>query len=556
MTSKGIEIPLVVDTAKALGPVEKVGDAFDQVADSLDDVAKVSGQAETKVTADMRDVAQAGDKAADKVDTSFKSAFDEVRTRSKKAGDDLGDNVKRGAKDADEGVSALKENTASNAKEMGASFQDVGSALDALQGLSAEALEGFGPAGIAAGVAVAAGIGLATQALQAAADKANKLTEDATALADTMSDPDLAQRATDLRDRFDEVAKAVSDVRSIWEVWQPRAITNAEDFASAVKAGAVSADDLMSAFTETDPIKRVQALKDVSAELAEGLKKATYEAQRSDLVQKQAGESDIARSQRLGRVQEAIERASKAIADETATQEASLEITKALAIAKGQTVEAYQAEQAAAEAHAATVDAETAAIKSAADPVSVYNNLLAKKQDAEKTAAEATAAATEDSKDSWEDYAQAVTVTVDDLIQTFLDQAAQAQQFETNLATIAANGGQALADELRAKGPEVAAAAAATIAESGPQKMAQVIAAYSAATGAKMGADMAAQLAGQTPAVQAAMTSVIQGVKPPSILLSVDMTDAERQLFEFMNRKNVVSVDIKTVVRPGQAVAW
>lgn len=507
--SAGINIEFVSDVRKFLGGTSDVEGALGKVSDALDEVAKDAQKSGDKAAESMseagKDMARSTETATEKMEKSFSEVAAAAKASGKAAGDDLGEHVKRGAKDADEGVSALKENTASNAKEMGASFQDVGSAIDGLQGLAAEALEGFGPAGIAAGVAVAAGIGVATQALQQAADKANKLTEDATALADTMADPDLSQRASDLRDRFDEVAKSVSDVRSIWEVWQPRAITNAEDFAAAISSGAVSAQTLMSAFTETDPARRVQALTDVSGQLQTALAKTTKEYQRSDLVQRQAGESDTERSQRLGRMVEAIGRAQKAVQDETATQQAALQIEQALATAKGQTIEQYQAEQKATEKAAETASSYASALASTADPVSVYQDLLSKKQEAEKAAAEATAAATKDSTDSWTDYAKDVAVSTQDLIDQWNAQAAQAEQFTANLAVIAAAGGQALADDLRAKGPEVAAAVADTIAKSGPDEQKAAIDAYARASGAAAGQALADGLASKSGAWAAAI---------------------------------------------------
>ncbi|MCG2797716.1 MAG: hypothetical protein L6367_04160 [Cellulomonas sp.] len=505
----GINIEFVSDVRKFIGGTSDVEGALGKVSDALDDVARDAQKSGDKAAESMseagKDMARSTETATEKMEKSFSEVAKAAKSSGKTAGDDLGEHVKRGSKDADEGISSLKENTAQNAKEMGASFQDVGSAIDGLQGLAAEALEGFGPAGVAAGVAVAAGIGVATQALQQAADEANKLTEDATALADVMGDPDLTQRAADLRDRFDEVAKSVSDVRSIWEVWQPRAITTAEDFAAAIQSGAVSAETLMSAFTETDPVKRVQALTDVSGELEKALAKTTKEYQRSDQAQRLAGESDTDRSQRLGRMVEAIGRAQEAVQDETATQQAALEIERALATAKGQTLEQYQAEQKAAEKATETASAYAAALESAADPVSVYQDLLSQKEAAEKAAAEATAAATEDSTDSWTDYAKDVAVSTQDLIDQWNAQAAQAEQFTANLAIIAAAGGQALADDLRAKGPEVAAAVAETIAKSGPEEQQAAIDAYARATGEAAGQALADGLASKSGAWAAAI---------------------------------------------------
>lgn len=500
--SAGINIEFVSDVRKFLGGTSDVEGALGKVSDALDEVAKDAQKSGDKAAESMseagKDMARSTETATEKMEKSFSEVAAAAKASGKSAGDDLGEHVKRGAKDADEGVTALKENTASNAKEMGASFQDVGSAIDALQGLSAEALEGFGPAGIAAGVAVAAGIGIATQALQQAADKANQLTENAVAMAATMDNPDPAQRASDLRDRWNEVATAIADARSLWEVWQKRAVTNIEEIATATADGKVKITSMYAAFTETDPTKRLAALRD-------SLDQVNDRLDDQDIVTAKAMIQTSEHERVLDRQRTALQHTKGVLEEEIATQQAATQIEQALAAAKGQTIEQYQAEQKAAEKATELATAYASALASAAEPVSVYQDLLSKKQEAEKAAAEATAAATKDSTDSWTDYAKDVSVSTQDLIDQWNAQAAQAEQFTANLAVIAAAGGQALADDLRAKGPEVAAAVADTIAKSGPDEQKAAIDAYARASGAAAGQALADGLASKSGAWAAAI---------------------------------------------------
>lgn len=500
--SAGINIEFVSDVRKFLGGTSDVEGALGKVSDALDEVAKDAQKSGDKAAESMsesgKDMARSTETATEKMEKSFAEVAKAAKASGKSAGDDLGEHVKRGAKDADEGVTALKENTASNAKEMGASFQDVGSAIDALQGLSAEALEGFGPAGIAAGVAVAAGIGIATQALQQAADKANQLTENAVAMAATMDNPDPAQRASDLRDRWNEVATAIADARSLWEVWQKRAVTNIEEIATATADGKVQITSMYAAFTETDPTKRLAALRD-------SLDQVNDRLDDQDIVTAKAMIQTSEHERVLDRQRTALQHTKGVLEEEIATQQAATQIEQALAAAKGQTIEQYQAEQKAAEKATELATAYATALASAAEPVSVYQDLLSKKQEAEKAAAEATAAATKDSTDSWTDYAKDVSVSTQDLIDQWNAQAAQAEQFTANLAVIAAAGGQALADDLRAKGPEVAAAVAETIAKSGPDEQKAAIDAYARASGAAAGQALADGLASKSGAWAAAI---------------------------------------------------
>ena len=143
--AKGISINFLADVRDFLKGTKNVEDSLDDVADSLDDVAKEGEQSTGKLEDGFRELAKA----------------------SKRAGDDVGDNMDKGFKKASEGADALSENSKSNAKEVAASFDgSVQSIADGFQGLAAEAFEGFGPAGVAAGVLVAAGIGLATAEIQ------------------------------------------------------------------------------------------------------------------------------------------------------------------------------------------------------------------------------------------------------------------------------------------------------------------------------------------------------------------------------------------------------
>lgn len=143
--AKGISINFLADVRDFLKGTKNVEDELDDVADSLDDVAKE------------------GEQATEKLEDSFK----ELAKAAKKSGDDVGDGMKKGFKEASEGAKDLSENTKANAKEVAASFDgSIESIADGFQGLAAEAFEGFGPAGVAAGALIAAGIGLATAEIQ------------------------------------------------------------------------------------------------------------------------------------------------------------------------------------------------------------------------------------------------------------------------------------------------------------------------------------------------------------------------------------------------------
>ena len=149
-----INIPINGDASKFIRETEDVEQALEKVSDSLDDMAR-----ETKKGADKAD--DAVDKLAD--------SFDEARRSVKKleeAGDQAGDSVRKSMKHAEEGVDEFKSEAAQTAKESAASFDGSFESIgDVIQEVAANAFAGFGPAGAAAGIAVAAGAGVMIEAI-------------------------------------------------------------------------------------------------------------------------------------------------------------------------------------------------------------------------------------------------------------------------------------------------------------------------------------------------------------------------------------------------------
>lgn len=546
-----IEIEVDAKTSGAESGLGKVADGLDDVGDRLDQVgdgAKTSARTTERALDGIGDAAQDTARKADKLDRDLTQALDGISRESRRAGDDLGRNIQRGAQEADEGVDTLKENAGSNAKEIAASFDgSFEGMVDGIQGFVAEATEGFGAVGLLGGVGLAAAIGIGLNALTEAAEKANALTEEATGLSESIASAETASDAVAiLRDRFNEVANEIGDARSIWEVWQPRAVTKAEQFADAIRLGSLNAVALTDAFNNPDPVARLEDLRSVVADLQRNITDAQDAQIGWNETTGVAEEVDSSLTRQLQNRIDVSKAAKDILDDEVATQEAANAILEAKAAALGKTVAEYREHTAALEDTNAAQEAFTAALAAAADPVSVYEGILAAKNDAEKAAAEATAAATKSTTDSWEDYAKAATISVDDLIAEWNRQAEAAAAFEANLAIIAANGGQAMADELRAKGPEVGAAAAAALAEAGGSRVQEAAEAYGRANGQRVGQGTASGITGQQSAVQGAVDGLHRGIRVPSLNMPIkaDISDAEREiaLFAGRARRTVVTI--------------
>lgn len=177
------------------------------------------------VSDELETVAKTGDDGLESLADKLKEARKEAEKTSA-AGSDVGKNFKKGTDDASEGVKDLNENTKANLKEVTASFDgSVESIADGFQGLAAEAFEGFGPAGVVAGAALAAGIGLATAEIQKS-EEAAKLAK---------------QRVAELGTAFIESGADVAQIEAFQEALQG-IITNADD-------ATVKIDDLRK-FTE------------------------------------------------------------------------------------------------------------------------------------------------------------------------------------------------------------------------------------------------------------------------------------------------------------------
>lgn len=167
------ERDLIRGAGDAETALEGVSDALDDIANAGDD--KVSFADAVREANRLED---AGEQAGRAIDAGMDRAADEVDRLGDKMRDaerrnrDLGDAGQRAGRDIDdsmdrasEGVDEFRDEANSTAREAAASFDgSAESIVDAFQEVAANAFAGFGPAGAAAGLAAAAGIGLVVAA--------------------------------------------------------------------------------------------------------------------------------------------------------------------------------------------------------------------------------------------------------------------------------------------------------------------------------------------------------------------------------------------------------
>lgn len=171
MASEGASIRIDVDPKKAVEGIEDVSDAVDKITENLDDVGKEGVKDVDKLEKSISDLNREALKTGDEFEKS------------------VGKKFKDSTKEAEGGLKNFKEEAHSTAKESAASFDgSAESIVDSFQEIAANAFEGFGPAGALAGLALAAGIGLATAAFGQSQEEAQKAKERISELATALID--------------------------------------------------------------------------------------------------------------------------------------------------------------------------------------------------------------------------------------------------------------------------------------------------------------------------------------------------------------------------------
>lgn len=579
----GIKISFIEDVSSFLRGTESAERALDDVASSLDELAadaqrqsREAGDALTRgleagaqdaeravtgvndaVTGLSRTVDQHADTAGrnlargvdagadtatdsvQQLERSFRDLAGGVRRDANAAGDDLGASVRRGAQEASEGTDALRENAGANAKEVAASFDgSANSIADGFQGLAAEAFEGFGPAGLAAGVAVAAGIGLITSGMQKAKEEAQETAEGIADVAGELIDlGSLKLDNSNVLDNLKEAATTAEDGKVRLNEWADAARKAGVDFTTYARGLAGDSESLKASYAEVTAKQRA---------LDEGLGEfvRTYNGAGDAATVYYGKTFDVARA--LDKARESLEAQDGSLNQASETAQRFNEVSAGLADTTANTTAQLGAQRdTTADLTRTTADATaqhaeySAALEASADPVAVFTGLLADEQAALDESARKTAASSASKTDSMETYASKAKVTTNDLIKEWNRQAREAEQFEANLAEIAANGGQALADELRAKGPEVAGAVAEVIAKAGPEKQRKAIDAHARATGQDISKAAADGIRDSSDKVAGAVQAVISGIPTPTVPVDVDLTAAKRTLNAWSPRVTV-----------------
>lgn len=188
-----ISIKIGANASEAIREARRAGDAIEGIGDSLDGLTRDSqrssreaAQALDAIPDGVRDAARDVDRQSrklgdglgdgvdrgvkdaegslDRLERSFKDTVRDVQRTDGKGGlgSSIGESTKKGVGEAKEGLHEFRDESNSTAKEAAASFDGSAASIgDAFQEVAANAFAGFGPAGAVAGLAAAAGLGLA-----------------------------------------------------------------------------------------------------------------------------------------------------------------------------------------------------------------------------------------------------------------------------------------------------------------------------------------------------------------------------------------------------------
>lgn len=152
------------------GVIEPLEDALEV----LEDIGSDGGRDLDK----LEDAARDAQDQTEKVKREFSDLAKEIRETGRKAKTDFGDKVKDATDTASEGMEEFKDEGTGTAKEIAASFDgSMESIAGGIQEVAANAFAGFGPAGAAAGIAAALGLGVVLEEFTKQQEAADELKE-------------------------------------------------------------------------------------------------------------------------------------------------------------------------------------------------------------------------------------------------------------------------------------------------------------------------------------------------------------------------------------------
>lgn len=392
----------------------------------LTDLTQLETDKAARGFADIAQAAEKTDTRVERVDDTVRGLMDRLEQLGRTGRAGL-DKIDDGAKKAGQGLDELKSEAGATGREAAASFTGGFDDIpDALQEVAANAFAGFGPAGAAAGIAAAAGIGFLVSALQSSADEANATKERVIELAKEIDQAGGTLANLDIAARIRDWSVEIADNKSWWELWQESNVTNLEAVKEAADRTGVSFVDMARGMSGTDAAAARRAIDELNAKLRANADAAAA-ASRANGTNRI---SSVATAKALAAERDALESAKDELVAKAGVTEDAIRLADLMADATGRTAAAEEEARKALQDHSAAIDA-------FATPVGVYTGVLAEKSAAEKTAVENT------------------KVTVQEYLTALAEQVTAQEAWATNLTTLAKRGvTEGVLAELEKMGPQ------------------------------------------------------------------------------------------------------
>lgn len=274
MASKGYSVGLAVDGSAARKGIETgLIDPVENAQEALIELGKSKGP--EQLEKDLDAAAQATKDLKKETKATAEAIADEYRRSYAQ----MKDAQRDANRSAEAGMEELKDESRSTAKEAAASFDgSAESIVDMFQEVSANAFAGFGPAGVIAGIAVASGIGVATQAFsdnQAASEEATQRVREyglqiIEAGRDSAALEYVSENLKAIVSNSDDAAKKLKDIQALTKKFPALA----GDTAALAKAYAGNSDAIEFMIKKTEELAAAQVTgKERSAGITEAHKR-------------------------------------------------------------------------------------------------------------------------------------------------------------------------------------------------------------------------------------------------------------------------------------------
>jgi hypothetical protein len=215
----------------------------DKIGDATEDGVREAERAVEGLGDTLGDSTKEGvrdaEQSTERLEKSFKELADGVKRESKDMGDPMAISMKKGTADASEGVRDFKQEAKQNAEEVASSFDGSAASIgEGFQSVAATAFAGFGPAGMIAGLAAAAGLGLIFAQIEKNDERTQELREKVAELAG-----EYIEAGLDGRQSMSGIAEAIKDMALATE----DGTTNLSDLRKMAKEAGVPFQDLAKA---------------------------------------------------------------------------------------------------------------------------------------------------------------------------------------------------------------------------------------------------------------------------------------------------------------------